>query len=70
MAEDKSKQPEEVRGSLVSDVVVPVLSSGVGGAVGGVAGAWAQQHFAPQGQAPSEAAPPSVELPPGVDPGR
>jgi hypothetical protein len=53
----------EQRG-IVQDVVVPIAAGGAGGATAGAAEAYVSHLL----NRPGEPPPPTVELPPGVDP--
>lgn len=57
-----ASEPGDVREGLVTDVVVPIVSSGVGGAIGA-----AVTNIMNKPTDPPPPPPPSIELPPGVD---
>ena len=70
MAKDRVHGPErdvniEERG-VFSEVVVPIVSGGIGGALGGAASALVASHLGKPNDPPPPP-PPQIELPPGVD---
>lgn len=54
----------EVREAILTDVIVPIVATGVGGVAAGAAQAVVSHHA---NQRPSTPMPPSIELPPDVD---